>query len=484
MRRFKAIGHGWYPGSTTVEFNDSVDDLPSHVLLTAGELDHVPYGQEWQAFFGDLDIIRLFKLSVRSADMLNRVLHFVAEQPVQMLFFATPGIPLSQIGLTSPCEIAERLHADNDTVFVNHKKPLTQGAENWKDLPAEIEAAERNKSRGHSAPVFPVEIFLVIMEHSKVSGLVLLAQVSQLFRSMYARMAQRLVDNMLLDYGLCPSAIRFMQAATLTIIAGTAMTSLMHGVGIAERETLELICPHDALPWVTRFIPLATEFKFRGHYTAGFRRRGTVASFIFAAKKKVNEDAEKTIRLFSSPRPSALHNLSHAPFTHQFGAITHAGLLHMYPLTTFAGMSLPNRPMLPLRTVYESKHLRIQVAEVGRRGYDLSVEWAHSHICGAATSCPSSPRTTLDHGSFILTFANMYRVPTAVDVYPVRFATGWNLGGTLCDAGNQMQRSDLLVEKCGEARCDACSTSGGCCTPTGVRLQDSSWKAELKSLLE
>ncbi|KAJ7075909.1 hypothetical protein C8R43DRAFT_966278 [Mycena crocata] len=437
MRRFKAIGHGWYPGSTTVEFNDSGKrsftlsfslDLIRRLAISRStyrrELDHVPYGQEWQAFFGDLDIIRLFKLSVRSADMLNRVLHFVAEQPVQMR-------------LTSPCEIAERLHADNDTVFVNHKKPLTQG-ENWKDLPAEIEAAERNKSRGHSAPVFPVEIFLVIMEHSKVSGLVLLAQVSQ--------MAQRLVDNMLLDYGLCPSAIRFMQAATLTIIAGTAMTSLMHGVGIAERETLELICPHDALPWVTRFIPLATEFKFRGHYTAGFRRRGTVASFIFAAKKKVNEDAEKTIRLFSSPRPSALHNLSHAPFTHQFGAITHAGLLHMYPLTTFAGMSLPNRPMLPLRTVYESKHLRIQVAEVGRRGYDLSVEWAHSHICGAATSCPSSPRTTLDHGSFILTFANMYRVPTAVDVYPVRFATGWNLGGTLCDAGNQMQRSDLLVE--------------------------------------
>ncbi|KAJ7136466.1 hypothetical protein C8R43DRAFT_955692 [Mycena crocata] len=407
MSRFKDVPEKWYPATVPVPFDNSVDDVPPSVLSSVERLAVVSYGLQWESVFHSLDILTLFKLSVRSTELLKVVLAYVNSQPEEM----TRGLRIDD---STPANAV-----GGDTAAVRGDCDVTSG------------------------PVFPAEIFLVVMEQLKVPELVQLAQVSQFFRAVYPRRVQQLVDAVLLDFGLEPAEIRFMQAATLAIIAGPAMSGLLSGVEpVSGLESMEFMCTHNALPWVTRFFHLATPFRFRGHYTTGFRRTGTVASFLF---KHVSN--QRTIQLYSTANPSALHGLPSTCFTHQFGAITYAGLLHIYPVSTFAGISLPNRPMVSLSNHHETQYVAGQVADLHRRGYTLSADLPGLHTCGSKHGCPSTPRTTMDRGCFVVAFSGPLAVAAVADVYPVDSATAWNLGGCLCDTGRQMLSEGLHISR-------------------------------------
>ncbi|KAJ7136464.1 hypothetical protein C8R43DRAFT_1132358 [Mycena crocata] len=381
------------------EFADAIE---SDLLSSIDALQAMEHGPLWQQLFDNHDIVSLFKLSLHSADLLRLVFLYVATRPI-------------------PTDVGHSV-TSNELVFPPQMHDIGP--------PAQVSRV--------SSPdvVFPMEIFSEIMSHLRLVDLVQFAQVCSTFRLFYPKHVQALVDSVLIDFGLRPLEVRFMQTATLSVLSGSCIDHLMHAPTDLVFNNLEILCPCNALPWVSRFLDLSTSYKFVGHFSGAIGREGMDRKLLFADPAR-----KKTIRLFSSETPSALHPLPHVEFSHQFGVVTHAGILHCYPVTTFAGLTMPNRPM-----VYLSDRMLTWVSKCKARGFRFTLELAGTHTCGSAYGCPSTPRVTLDKGCFVAPFPRQSFGPdVGCGVYPTEYATAWSLEAVPCRTGRQMQTPGTTV---------------------------------------
>ncbi|KAJ7112077.1 hypothetical protein C8R43DRAFT_961915 [Mycena crocata] len=394
----------------------------------------VPYGTEWHQLFEDVGAVTLFKLSLESQKLFALVMDHMDKYSPRILTVPVSATlrPVKAL-VEAPRSAARHSTMVQCAIVFRSNDPMRVCGPFYIINNVSLTSAR--------SIAFPVEILFAIMANLRVAELVQISQVSRALRSEYPKCVMLLVDNLLLDFGLCPREVRFMQTATLSVLAGACIPFLLYGRGKRLVRNLEVHCPQNSLPWVTRFLDLTTSYKFAGVYREGNCRSGVDRSFLF-----VRPDGEKTIRLLSSTTPSALHCLPHAPFTHQFGAVTHLGLIHLQPGSTFTGATMPNRPVVNVVHPGESSRIMALVEKAYMRGFDVVFEAPNSHTCGSATTCPCTPRLTSDRGCFTVLFPYIpFGAALGDAVYPTAYRTAWTLEGVPCRTGRQMQADEGSV---------------------------------------
>ncbi|KAJ7643148.1 hypothetical protein DFH06DRAFT_1137096 [Mycena polygramma] len=335
-----------------------------------------PYNCEWARVFSSLDIATLFLLSLRSREMFRLVLEYVKEQ----------SLASSHV----------------DELTVRKGGPLDRLSK------------------------IPVNLILDIFEHLRTSDKVNLARVSLKYRALCSRDSQQTVSRMLQGFDLRHVEIRFMQAATLTIIAGDGITDFMTH---ASRPTsLHFYVPALAYSSVVRFFELATRYESWPedvvHDHAGVRRRTGFHRPYVGPSISVNQ----------SLTDSAMDCVPYFPFSHLMVSITHLGSWFAYPNLMHARVTYPNRESLNLRNPRTRDQLYMLIREVVGT-HRIRFDRGPPHECGVSLDCPATARHTGDEGCFKLFFPGPFMgssLSTAPSIYPSTRQMSWFLGGRRC----------------------------------------------------
>ncbi|KAJ7663743.1 hypothetical protein DFH06DRAFT_1128129 [Mycena polygramma] len=246
-------------------------------------MDGQAYGEHWEFVFRRLDGLSLFKLGMSTPQLFGLVMEYVARH-------MPDSGHVDELRLGGPRDMLSKL---------------------------------------------PVELFPQIFASVKFADRLSVGGASRKFRALRARELQAAVRRLCARFGLSYVHVRFMQSATLAVIAGPALASVVDYDHVPGH--LDFYVPDLAYPWVLRFFELAvgyTPFPDRA-----FHRRDGVQDKITFYHSAFNA----FIQVMRSRTDSGLDCIPYSPFSHLFWAATHYGIWMGYPKSTGAGISLPNR---------------------------------------------------------------------------------------------------------------------------------------------
>ncbi|KAJ6454555.1 hypothetical protein C8R47DRAFT_1083063 [Mycena vitilis] len=246
-------------------------------------MDGQAYGEHWEFVFRRLDGLSLFKLGMSTPQLFGLVMEYVARH-------MPDSGHVDELRLGGPRDMLSKL---------------------------------------------PVELFPQIFASVKFADRLSVGGASRKFRALRARELQAAVRRLCARFGLSYAHVRFMQSATLAVIAGPALASVVDYDHVPGH--LDFYVPDLAYPWVLRFFELAvgyTPFPDRA-----FHRRDGVQDKITFYHSAFNA----FIQVMRSRTDSGLDCIPYSPFSHLFWAATHYGIWMGYPKSTGAGISLPNR---------------------------------------------------------------------------------------------------------------------------------------------
>ncbi|KAJ7148132.1 hypothetical protein C8R43DRAFT_1129275 [Mycena crocata] len=369
------------------------DDVPSGYTERISVLSSVPYGIEWEELFFSLDPLRLFRLSVHDLHSFYLLVDHLDVHPE------------------------------------GRRRSRSFSAERFQNA---ISSSSLPDPRGGVLPVgytvgggdylssLPVDALFCVLDYCDTPALLCLSRLSKLFRALFPVQIQNIVTGLFRSFGLRYTHVRFMQTATLSILAGSSVPYLM--TSPFEMDNLDFFVPERTFPWVARFFLLTTQYNL------------------------YNRENKKSIRLMVSTTQSALDCVSGSWFTPLYGAVTHVGLVHFCPDTTLAGLSLPNRNLLDLTDTPERKSALQHIHRYMRRGFSFHRDLPTPHHCGTRMSCPSTVRFTFDGGCFSVAFPTLAYAATAGSaLYPIDDAVVWSLQGLPCRFGAQASNAGRLV---------------------------------------
>ncbi|KAJ6473614.1 hypothetical protein C8R47DRAFT_1076588 [Mycena vitilis] len=265
----------------------------------------------------------------------------------------------------------------------------------------------------------PVELFDFILGDLTTADLINVARVS--------------IDRLLRRFGLTHAEVRFMQSATMAIIAGPGVADFMTADFHPTR--VDFFAPNTTYAWVIRFFEMATGYEGWPeevihdhphvlHRTALYR--SCTSLFIIVNQSRTD---------------SAMDCVPYLPFTHHMVSLSHLGAWIPYPNSTAAGVSLPNRASLCLNNsrTRDGLYLAIQETVVN---YRIAFSLDRTHLCGVCFECPATSRTTGDAGCFELFFPALpLGTGTSMSVYPVGSVMAWSLDGRRCAVGPDVGRT-------------------------------------------
>ncbi|KAJ6448875.1 hypothetical protein C8R47DRAFT_1230333 [Mycena vitilis] len=331
-----------------------------------------PYDCGWDRVFRSLDIRTLFLLALRSKEMFCLVLEYIEGQ--------------------SPAH--------------SHVHELRRGGP--------LDKLSK----------LPFEFLLLVSAHLSTSDKVNLARVSLKYQALCSRDSQAATGRMLLGFDLRHIDIRFMQAATFTVIAGDGITDFMDRD--ARPGSLHFYSPDWAYYSVVRFFELTTRYEsWPGdiiHDHAGVRHRTGFHRPYVGPFISVNQ----------SLTDSGMDCIPYFPFSHLMVSITHLGAWFAYPGSMRSRTTYPNRESLNLCNPRTRDRLYMLIREVVG-SHLIRFELSRPHECGVSFDCPATQRHTGDecfHLFFHAPLIGSQLKPSLV--YPARREMSWSLGGRRC----------------------------------------------------
>ncbi|KAJ7038521.1 hypothetical protein C8F04DRAFT_1179540 [Mycena alexandri] len=346
-------------------------------------LEGCPYDAHWASILSTIDVVSLFKLSLRSEWLFKIVMsHVRACQP-------------------------------------SCSNPLQENI-----LPDHMGGPKDCLS------TLPVELLSIILPELVLGDRLALSRTSRKFRALCARELQTCVRDMLTRFSLCHAEIRFMQTATNAIICGQCIPHLIDYSFVPAH--LDFVTPNVTYSSVLRFFELAT----------GSQPRGAILNNLYSPEG--TDDSAKFggncsayfIRVSRSITDNALDSVTYSPFSHLFGAVTHYGVWLAYAQTSTQGTTMPNHDCLdfadPATEDRIESNFRLLLTH-----FKVDLNLGRVHECGRTWECPMTPRTTVDDGCISLFFPNLPTGHTAqpLNVYPAKTSMHWSLGGRCCPWG-------------------------------------------------
>ncbi|KAJ7161935.1 hypothetical protein C8R43DRAFT_947431 [Mycena crocata] len=355
-----------------------IDFTNNHPLSAAqrskvAALSKVPYGPKWKSFLSSLDVIILFRFSLESAETFSVVMEYVRATQGELLNFSLQG----------------------------------------RDSPT-------------------ADAYTSIFSGLTLRDLMHLSWTSTKHHALFAREMQVALAALLSEFALEYTAVRFMQTATLTVIAGSTISHLLDPA--VQPNNVDFYCPKPAYPWVGRFFEFATQHRPTKIVDGSHRFEGIVECLQWR-----RPDHSRPINLFRADSDSALDSLTYLPFSHMMAGVTHYGMWFAYPSSCTNRMTMPNRDLADVSTPGLRDSIASVVKKYMDRGYAFTFHLADPHVCGRAYECPVTPRTSLDDGCLQIFFPSppIGCPPDAAHVYPIDKAVTWSLDGCACPTGSQ-----------------------------------------------
>ncbi|KAJ7677868.1 hypothetical protein DFH06DRAFT_1121430 [Mycena polygramma] len=334
-----------------------------------------PYDSNWAYVFRTLDLHTLFKLSLRSPEMCRLVLEYVNEN-------------------RPACWQADEFIMGSCFDYLSK---------------------------------MPVELFAFILGDLSTADHINLARVSRKFRALCSRESQVSIDRLLRRFGLTHVAIRFMQSATLAIIAGAGVADFMT-VG-SRPAYLDFFAPNTTYAWVVRFFEVSTG------YDAWPEEIIHDHPHVLHRTALYRQYTGLFLNINQSCTDSAMDCVPYLPFSHHMVSLSHLGAWISYPDSVAAGVSLPNRASLRLNNPRTRDALYLTIQETVAK-YRIAFGLTRDHVCGVAFECPATSRNTGDAGCFELFFPSPpLGTQKAWSVYPVDSVMAWSLDGRRCAVG-------------------------------------------------
>ncbi|KAJ7036746.1 hypothetical protein C8F04DRAFT_1181092 [Mycena alexandri] len=341
-------------------------------------LDGRPYDEHWAAVLTTIDVVTLFKLSIRSKSLFEIVMsHVRACQPS----------------------------------YNNSLQNATGGVE--------------DRLSG-----LPVEMFAIILPELNLGDRLALSRTSRKLRALCSRELQTCVKDLLNRFNLGHAEIRFMQTATFAVLCGHCISHLVDHT--FDPLSLDFVTPNVTYKSVVRFLELATGLEPRSALLNNlYTPDGTTDNVKFGYPTQ-----SSFIRVSRSITDNALDGVTYAPFSHLIGAVTHYGLWLAYPQTSTRKCTMPNRDCLDFTDPATDERIQNDFAFLHPH-FEIEFELRGPHECGRAWECPMTPRTTVDDGCLSIFFPNlpMGRTDAPLNTYPSKTSMSWSLGGHCCSLG-------------------------------------------------
>ncbi|KAJ7025249.1 hypothetical protein C8F04DRAFT_1191603 [Mycena alexandri] len=341
-------------------------------------LEGRPYDEHWAEVLSTLDIISLFKLSIRSAQLFKVVMaHVRSCQP------------------SSNCSIQNCGSGPHDRLSS-----------------------------------LPVELFAIILPELTFGDRLAFSKTSRKLHALCARELQVCVKDLLAGFKLVYAEIRFMQSATHAVLCGQSIAHLIDPSFFPPH--IDFVAPNVTYKSVVRFLELAT----------GKEPRAPIFNNLYTPEghdesvKFCFPDQAQFMRVARSITNSALDCVTYSPFSHLIGAITHYGVWLAYAQTSIRGLTMPNRECIDFSDPATDDRIRSSFALL-RSHFKVDFELAWAHDCGRTWECPVTPRTTVDDGCLSMFFPNhpMGHSNTPSHVYPSESSMSWSLSGRCCSLG-------------------------------------------------
>ncbi|KAJ7120669.1 hypothetical protein C8R43DRAFT_959694 [Mycena crocata] len=349
-------------------------------------LRYRPYGPAWKCFLSKLDVITLFKFSLESKETFKIVMEYVREHEV----VSDPPTPEVSEG---PSEFMSKI---------------------------------------------PIGVFPPVLSGLILRDVMHLSWRSPRYRPLLALELQMRLKSLLTQFGLLYDEIRFMQAATLTIVSGSTISHLLD-TSITP-SNIDFYSPKAAYPWVGRFFQVATRYEARGTVEHAERFEGITQSLRLSMPSTPLE-----LNLFCSASDNALECTIYFPFSHLIAGITHYGFWFAYPSSTTKLLCFPNKDLVDIASPYNRRVLEGVIKKYMARGYAFLFYREGAHKCGAEYECPATVRTSVDDGCLQLPFASppLGGLENVTEVYPEVKGVSWSLAGCACPDGTQISPRDI-----------------------------------------